>query len=81
LRSQQETVEPRFLLETKFYPPRLPRDLVPRPRLRDSLVRGTTSKLMLASAPAGRDGRFCRATDERISSPGRQSAGKIALAT
>jgi LuxR family transcriptional regulator, maltose regulon positive regulatory protein len=53
LRSQQETVEPRLLLETKFYPPRLPRDLVPRPRLRDRLVRGTTSKLMLVSAPAG----------------------------
>ena len=53
MRSQQETVEPRFLLETKFYPPRPPRDLVRRPRLRDSLVRGTTSKLMLVSAPVG----------------------------
>jgi LuxR family transcriptional regulator, maltose regulon positive regulatory protein len=53
LRSQQETAEPPLLLETKFYPPRLPRDLVPRPRLRDRLVRGTTSKLMLVSAPAG----------------------------
>ena len=46
-------MEPRFLLETKFYPPRPPRDLVRRPRLRDSLVRGTTSKLMLVSAPVG----------------------------
>ena len=53
LGSQQETVQPRLLLETKFYPPRAPRDLVPRPRLRDRLVRGTTSKLMLVSAPAG----------------------------
>jgi LuxR family maltose regulon positive regulatory protein len=53
LRSQQETVEPPLLLETKFYPPRSPRDLVPRPRLRDSLDRGTRSKLMLVSAPAG----------------------------
>ena len=46
-------MKPRLLLETKLYPPRSPRDLVPRPRLRDSLVRGTTSKLMLVSAPAG----------------------------
>jgi LuxR family transcriptional regulator, maltose regulon positive regulatory protein len=53
LRSQQETVKPRLLLETKFYPPRSPRDLVLRPRLRDSLVRGTTAKLILVSAPAG----------------------------
>ena len=52
--SQQETAQPPLLLlETKFYPPRSPRDLVPRPRLRDSLVRGTRSKLMLVSAPAG----------------------------
>ena len=51
--SQQKTVKPRLLLETKFYPPRSPRDLVPRPRLRDSLVRGTASKLILVSAPAG----------------------------
>ena len=53
MRSQQETVQPRLLLETKFYPPRSPRDLVLRPRLRDSLVRGTTAKLILVSAPAG----------------------------
>ncbi len=53
MRSRQETVEPRLLLETKFYPPRSPRALVPRPRLRDRLVRGTTSKLMVVSAPAG----------------------------
>ena len=53
MRSQRETVEPPLLLETKFYPPRLPRDLVPRPRLHDRLVRGTTAKLMLVSAPAG----------------------------
>ncbi len=37
----------------KFYPPRSPRDLVSRPRLRDRRVRGTTSKLMPVSAPVG----------------------------
>ncbi|MDQ1616346.1 MAG: hypothetical protein QOJ60_2285, partial [Actinomycetota bacterium] len=52
-RSRQETVVPAPLLETKLYVPRSPRALVPRPRLRDSLVHGTASKLLLVSAPAG----------------------------
>ncbi|HXA59528.1 MAG TPA: hypothetical protein VNW94_10240, partial [Streptosporangiaceae bacterium] len=41
------------LLETKFYLPRSPRGLVPRPRLRERLDRGAVSRLMLVSAPAG----------------------------
>jgi LuxR family maltose regulon positive regulatory protein len=44
---------PAALLETKFYVPRPRRDLVPRPRLSERLDRGTASKLMLVSAPAG----------------------------
>ena len=44
---------PAALLETKFYIPRSRRDLVPRPRLSERLDRGTASKLMLVSAPAG----------------------------
>ena len=51
--SQQETVEPAPLLETKLYVPRSPRALVPRPRLRELMDRGATSRLMLVSAPAG----------------------------
>ncbi len=53
MRSQQETVLPTLLLETKLYVPRSPRGLVPRPRLSERLDRGTASKLMLVSAPAG----------------------------
>jgi LuxR family maltose regulon positive regulatory protein len=41
------------LLETKLYAPRRRRELVPRPRLRERLDRGTASKLTLVSAPAG----------------------------
>ena len=44
---------PAALLETKFYVPRSRRGLVPRPRLRERLDRGTASKLTLVSAPAG----------------------------
>ena len=44
---------PAPLLETKFYVPRSRRGLVPRPRLTERLDRGTASKLMLVSAPAG----------------------------
>ena len=44
---------PAALLETKFYVPRPRRGLVPRPRLSERLDRGTASKLMLVSAPAG----------------------------
>ena len=44
---------PAPLLETKLYVPGPPRGLVPRPRLSQRLDRGTTSKLMLISAPAG----------------------------
>ena len=44
---------PTALLETKFYVPRPRRGLVPRPRLSERLERGTASKLMLVSAPAG----------------------------
>ena len=51
--SQQETVEPAPLLETKLYVPRSPRALVPRPRLRERMDRGAASRLMLVSAPAG----------------------------
>jgi LuxR family maltose regulon positive regulatory protein len=51
--SQQDTVEPAPLLETKLYVPRSPRALVPRPRLRERMDRGATSRLMLVSAPAG----------------------------
>jgi LuxR family transcriptional regulator, maltose regulon positive regulatory protein len=53
LGARKGTMEPPLLLDTKFYPPRSPRKLVPRPRLRDSLVGGTAAKLMLVSAPAG----------------------------
>ena len=52
-RSQQETVVPTLLLETKLYVPRSPRGLVPRPRLSERLDRGAASKLTLVSAPAG----------------------------
>ena len=44
---------PAALLQTKFYVPRSRRALVPRPRLSERLERGTASKLMLVSAPAG----------------------------
>ncbi len=44
---------PAPLLETKLYVPRPRRALVPRPRLSQRLDRGTTSKLILISAPAG----------------------------
>ena len=44
---------PTALLETKFYVPRPRPGLVPRPRLTERLDRGTASKLMLVSAPAG----------------------------
>ena len=44
---------PIALLETKLYVPRPRRALVPRPRLSQRLDRGTTSKLILISAPAG----------------------------
>src|SRR5271165_5427814 len=44
---------PAALLETKFYVPRSRRDLVPRPRLAERLDRGSASKLVLVSAPAG----------------------------
>ena len=44
---------PTPLLETKFYVPRSRPGLVPRPRLSERLDRGTASKLMLVSAPAG----------------------------
>ena len=44
---------PAPLLETKLYVPGPRRGLVPRPRLSQRLDRGTTSKLMLVSAPAG----------------------------
>jgi LuxR family maltose regulon positive regulatory protein len=50
---RQETVVPTPLLETKLYVPRSQRGLVPRPRLSERLDRGTASKLMLVSAPAG----------------------------
>jgi LuxR family transcriptional regulator, maltose regulon positive regulatory protein len=46
-------VAPTLLLETKLYVPHAPRRLVPRPRLSERLDRGTSSKLMLVSAPAG----------------------------
>jgi LuxR family maltose regulon positive regulatory protein len=52
-RSQQETVVPTLLLETKLFVPRSPRGLVPRSRLTQRLDRGAASKLMLVSAPAG----------------------------
>jgi LuxR family maltose regulon positive regulatory protein len=44
---------PAPLLETKFFVPRSPRGLVPRPRLSERLDRGVASRLMLVSAPAG----------------------------
>jgi LuxR family maltose regulon positive regulatory protein len=44
---------PAPLLETKLYVPRPRPALVPRPRLSQRLDRGTTSKLILISAPAG----------------------------
>jgi ATP/maltotriose-dependent transcriptional regulator MalT len=44
---------PIALLETKLYVPRSRRDLVLRARLTERLGRGTASKLVLVSAPAG----------------------------
>ena len=44
---------PAALLETKLFLPRPRRGLVPRPRLSERLDRGSASKLMLVSAPAG----------------------------
>jgi LuxR family transcriptional regulator, maltose regulon positive regulatory protein len=44
---------PIALLETKLYVPRPRRDRVLRPRLSERLDRGTASKLVLVSAPAG----------------------------
>ena len=44
---------PIALLETKLYVPRPRRGLVPRPHLSERLDRGTASKLVLVSAPAG----------------------------
>jgi LuxR family transcriptional regulator, maltose regulon positive regulatory protein len=44
---------PSPLLETKLYVPRSRRRVVPRPRLAERLDRGTESKLVLVSAPAG----------------------------
>jgi LuxR family maltose regulon positive regulatory protein len=44
---------PIAVLETKLYVPRSRRGLVLRPRLTERLDRGTTSKLVLVSAPAG----------------------------
>jgi LuxR family maltose regulon positive regulatory protein len=44
---------PTALLETKLYVPRSRRGLVPRLRLSERLDRGTASRLMLVSAPAG----------------------------
>ena len=44
---------PTALLETKLHVPRPRRGLVPRSRLSERLDRGTTSKLILVSAPAG----------------------------
>ena len=44
---------PIALLETKLYVPRPRRGLVLRPRLSERLDRGTESKLVLVSAPAG----------------------------
>jgi ATP/maltotriose-dependent transcriptional regulator MalT len=44
---------PITLLETKLYVPRSRRGLVLRPRLSERLDRGTASKLVLVSAPAG----------------------------
>ena len=48
-----DSLVPAPLLETKLYVPRSRRGLVPRPRLSERLDRGTASKLMLVSAPAG----------------------------
>ena len=48
-----DSLVPALLLETKLYVSRSRRGLVPRPRLSERLDRGTASKLMLVSAPAG----------------------------
>ena len=52
-RKEEILSAPTALLETKFYVPRPRHGLVLRPRLSERLDRGTTSKLMLVSAPAG----------------------------
>ena len=52
-RSQQGTVGPAPLLEMKLFVPRSQGGLVPRPRLSERLDRGSASKLILVSAPAG----------------------------
>jgi len=48
----EDSLVPAPLLETKFFVPRS-RGGLPRPRLSERLDRGTASKLMLVSAPAG----------------------------
>jgi LuxR family transcriptional regulator, maltose regulon positive regulatory protein len=48
-----DSLVPGPLLETKLYVPRSRRPLVLRPRLSERLDRGTASKLVLVSAPAG----------------------------
>jgi LuxR family transcriptional regulator, maltose regulon positive regulatory protein len=53
MRSQPQPVIPITVLQTKLYVPRPRQGQVARSRLRERLERGTGSKLVLVSAPAG----------------------------
>ena len=68
---------PAALLETKFYVPRPRRGLVPRPRLSERLDRGSASKLMLVSAPAG-FGKTTLLTDWLASGPAAPADARLA---
>jgi hypothetical protein len=68
---------PTALLETKFYMPRPRRGLVSRPRLSERLDRGTASKLMLVSAPAG-FGKTTLLTEWLAAGPGAPADERLA---
>ncbi len=68
---------PAALLETKLYVPRSGRGLVPRPRLSERLNRGTMSKLLLVSAPAG-FGKTTLLAEWLAAGPGALAADRLA---
>jgi LuxR family maltose regulon positive regulatory protein len=68
---------PAPLLETKLYVPGPRRGLVPRPRLSQRLDRGTMSKLMLISAPAG-FGKTTLLTEWLAAGPAGPADGRLA---
>jgi LuxR family maltose regulon positive regulatory protein len=68
---------PAALLETKFYVPWPRRGLVPRRRLSERLDRGTASKLVLVSAPAG-FGKTTLLTEWLAAGPAAPAGGRLA---